>query len=106
MSAQLSSTMEDYLEAIYVLEIAGSVPRVRDIARAMGVKMPSVTSALRTLKGEGVVRHEKYGYVELTETGRELAEQIHRRHITLVGFLSKILQLDPEQAEVLQVSLY
>lgn len=99
MSANLSSTMEDYLEAIYKLQLDGSVVRVKDIAKAMKVKMPSVTSALRTLKAEDAVQHEKYSYVELTNKGRGIAEQIHRRHITLVGFLTDILQLDTQQAE-------
>lgn len=99
MEAQLSAPMEDYLEAIYELQFTEPVARVKDIAKAMRVRMPSVTSALRTLKSEGLVRHQKYGHVELTERGREIAEQIHRRHITLVDFLKNILQLDDEQAQ-------
>lgn len=95
----LSSTMEDYLEAIHTLQQSSPVTRVRDIARALHVKMPSVTSAVRALGEQGLVRHERYGYVDLTPEGREVAEQVHRRHIALVGFLTDILQLEPEQAE-------
>lgn len=99
MSAQLTAPMEDYLEAIYELHRRQQIARVKDIARALKVKMPSVTAALRTLREEGLIRHERYGHVELTDRGREVAEEIHRRHITLVGFLTTILQLDMEQAE-------
>lgn len=99
MAAQLSATMEDYLETIFELQCSKSVVRVKDIAKAIGVKMPSVTSALQTLKASGLIRHEKYGHVELSREGREIAESIHRRHVTLVGFLTDILQLRPEEAE-------
>jgi len=99
MPAQLSATMEDYLEAIYDLHRTEAVIRVKDIANTMEVKMPSVTSALHTLKDAGYIRHEKYGHVELTPEGHTLAEGIHRRHITLVEFLTDILQLEPESAD-------
>ena len=99
MDTQLSSTMEDYLETIYELHRSEGVVRVKDIARAMKVKMPSVTSALRTLKSSQFIRHERYGHVELTSEGRDIAESVHRRHITLVGFLRDILQLDPDNAD-------
>jgi len=98
MGLQLSATMEDYLETIFDLQRSTSVVRVKDIAKALGVKMPSVTSALQTLKASRLIRHEKYGHVELTREGREVAENIHRRHVTLVGFLTDILQLDPGDA--------
>lgn len=99
MDDTVSAPMQDYLESIHELSLRGSAPRVRDIARAMRVKMPSVTAALRNLAAAGLLRHERYGTVELTPEGRELAQQVHRRHVTLVGFLTRILQLDPEQAE-------
>lgn len=99
MVTHLSDTMQDYLETIFSLQRSERVVRVKEIAKAMNVKMPSVTSALRTLSAEKLVRHEKYGHVELTPEGRELAESIHRRHITLVGFLRDILQLDEKTAD-------
>jgi len=95
----VSATLEDYLESILNLQRQSPVTRVKDIAKALSVRMPSVTAALRSLKTQGLIRHEKYGYVELTAEGRDLAEQIHRRHIALVDFLTDILQLQPEQSE-------
>ena len=50
MSAhKLTSNMEDYLEAILTLQAEQKVARVRDIARRLKVKMPSVTGAVRNL---------------------------------------------------------
>jgi DtxR family Mn-dependent transcriptional regulator len=98
-AAGLSATMEDYLEAIYQLQEEHQVARVRDIARMLGVKMPSVSGALKTLAARELIEHEKYGYAVLTAEGRDLAEQVHRRHHAIVELLHSIMQLAPEQAE-------
>lgn len=95
----LTESLEDYLEAIYQLQRESGSVRVKEIADFVGVKMPSVSSALRALKDRGLVDHESYGEVSLTPTGRETAEFLCRRHFALTAFLRDILGLDPEQAE-------
>ncbi len=91
--------MEDYLEAILRLQQSDNRARVKGIAEMMKVSLPTVTSALRTLSTAGLVRHEKYGDVELTEEGQRRAELILRRHQALVRFLTSFLQLDADTAE-------
>ena len=61
--------MEDYPEAIYELDRDRKVVRVKDIARRMDVKMPSVSSMLKTPSRRGLVQYEKYEYVELIRDG-------------------------------------
>ena len=56
---QLSTSLEDYLEAIIRLEKANRVARVKDIAGALNVQMPSVTGALKTLRDKGYVDYER-----------------------------------------------
>ena len=46
---KLSSSMEDYLEAIAFLKKDKGVARVRDIGRLLKVRTPSVTGALNVL---------------------------------------------------------
>jgi DtxR family Mn-dependent transcriptional regulator len=99
MDAALSSNMEDYLEAVLKLERSGRVVRAKDIAAELGVSRPSVSGALRALSNAGLIRHERYGHVELTEAGRERAEKIHHSHETLSDFLRDILQLSDEEAQ-------
>ena len=65
----LTPTMEDYLEAIFDLEKSKKFVRVKDIAKRMNVKMPTVTSMLKTLGGKNLVNYRKYEYVELTADG-------------------------------------
>ena len=95
----LSTSMEDYLEAISILEDNKKYVRVRDIASHMKVKMPSVTGALKSLSEKKLVNHEKYEYVELTRQGAAIAQEIRRRHSTILRFLTEVLNVDPESAE-------
>ena len=96
---ELSSNMEDYLEAIAVLRKKNGVARVRDIGEFLNVRTSSVTSALNVLSKRGFVRHERYGYVDLTKDGEIRARQVQSRHDVLVRFLTDILSIDPEIAE-------
>jgi DtxR family Mn-dependent transcriptional regulator len=61
--------------------------------------MPSVTSALKKLSGEGLVRHEPYGYIELTSRGDKAAKDVVGRHKALSCFFSQALDIDPGTAE-------
>lgn len=98
-SASLTSSMEDYLEAIYHLEKDRRIARVRDIANRLGVKMSSVSSALRSLSSRGLISYDPHQYITLTRTGIEKAKEIVRRHEVLRRFLVRILQVDQAVAE-------
>lgn len=95
----LTSAMEDYLEAIYHLEQERRIARVRDIAKRVGVKMSSVSSALRTLAGRGLVRYDRYQYITLTDEGAAAAKEIVRKHEALKRFLVRILDIEETIAE-------
>lgn len=95
----LTSTMEDYLEAIFDLDKDKKVVRVKDIAKRLDVKMPTVTSMLKTLNDRGLVNYEKYEYVELTNTGEDVGREMHRRHRILFQFLTDILKIDHPTAD-------
>ncbi|MGB9498902.1 MAG: metal-dependent transcriptional regulator [Dissulfuribacterales bacterium] len=96
----LTSNMEDYLEAIMTLQEEQKVARVRDIARQLKVKMPSVTGAVRNLAEKGLVNYERYSFVTLTEKGRKIAKEIISRHQLLYDFLTRVLLVDMEIAEL------
>lgn len=95
----LTATMEDYLEAIFDLDKDKKAIRVRDIAKRLDVKMPTVTSMLRTLNNRGLVNYEKYEYVALTETGADVGREMRRRHQMLFRFLTAILKIDAKTAD-------
>ncbi len=95
----LTPHMEDYIEAIVMLSETNRVVRVKDIAAKLNIKMPSVSAALAKLKEMDLIDYEKYGYVELTEKGQELAGRVLKRHNCLIDFFSSVLQVDRETAD-------
>lgn len=96
---KLTGSLEDYLEAILLLVRQGQVARVRDIAKRLGVGMPSVTAALKTLTKRGLVNYDPYQVVTLTDRGRQAAEGVRGRHQVLRRFLTEVLALDEPAAE-------
>lgn len=98
-SIALSSSLEDYLEAIYWLVQENRVARVKDIAETLKVSMPSVTGALRNLAGKGLVNYDPYQYITLTDEGEKIARSLARNHEILRDFLLRVLHLSPEEAE-------
>ncbi len=98
MEKKLSSTMEDYLEAIAAIQKQNGIARVRDISHLLGVKSSSVNAALRTLSNKCLVVHEKYGYVNLTPAGKKIARNIQGRHDLLLKFLTEILNINDDEA--------
>lgn len=95
----LSASLEDYLEAILQLERISRVTRVSEIAEQLNVSRPSVTGAIKNLAARGLVTHERYGHVTLTEEGVEIAEQVEMRHVAIRGFLVDVLRIPEEKAE-------
>jgi len=95
----LTPAMENYLKAIYNLDREKRVVRVRDIAKRLGVRMPTVTSMLKTLSKRKLVDYEKYEYIELTRKGHRVGKEIHRRHSVLRSFLTDILKINPKKAD-------
>jgi len=100
VSGELSSTLEDYLEAIYRIETERRVARARDICRAQGVAASTVTAALQSLAQKGLINYEPYESVTLTRKGRRRAARLHLRHCILRDFLENILGLKRSRADV------
>ena len=96
---QLSASLEDYLEAIFLLSQSGKVARSKDIAEHLRVARPSVTGALRALTEKQLIHYKPYGYVTLTEKGFRLAGRISKRHAALESFFVDVLGVDQRTAE-------
>jgi len=94
-----TASMEDYLEAVAMLRGKGKVVRVSQISRKLGVKMPSVTSALKKLSEQELVEHERYGHIKLTPEGDKVALDVIYRHEALTRFFAQALGINRETAE-------
>ena len=95
---KLTSSLEDYLEAILILEIKNRVARVKDIAELLNVRMPSVTGALKTLKSKELINYEKNSFISLTEKGMKIANGVKDKHKALRLFFQEILCMDETSA--------
>lgn len=98
--ANLSSNMEDYLEAISIASAQNGAARVKDIRTLMNVKTPSVSGALQVLAKQGLVTHERYGRVQLTKAGQVIACEVKKRHVTISSFLKDIVGVSQSAAEI------
>jgi len=95
----LSSNLEDYVEAIYLLETGRRVARVSEIAKNMGVSSSSVTGALRALSKKKLVKYRRYEPVVLTEQGIKVARTLRKRREMFRRLLVNILEVDEITAQ-------
>lgn len=76
----LTSSMEDYLEAVLILHQKHGSVRGVDIAVHLGVTKPSVSRAVKELSKSGHLVKNADGTLSLTELGLQFAEQIYEKH--------------------------
>lgn len=88
---EVSHSMAHYLQAVAALKTEKGHVRVGDIADRLAVSKSGVTSMLRSLQGRGLVDHERYGCVELTDAGLKLASRTESNRRVLTVFLTEIL---------------
>ena len=88
--AEMTQSLEDYLEAVYMLIAEDRPAQVCDVAKMLSVKMPSVVKALRELKKLGLVTQKPYSPIELTAKGRRVAKLVLNRHTLLRSFLMQL----------------
>jgi DtxR family Mn-dependent transcriptional regulator len=94
---EMSSSLEDYLETIYLLVQEQGFARVKDVAKARDVKAASVSIALRRLAEMDLIRYERREYIALTTTGEEKGRRVFSRHRLLTRFFEEVLKM-PTQA--------
>ncbi len=82
-----STAAQDYLEQIHRLIGAKGYARVADIAAALEIAPASVTAMIKRLDGDGLVVYEKYRGVVLTAAGKNIAEEVVKRHEVLARLL-------------------
>lgn len=95
----MTSSLEDYLEAVFVLSNQKDNVRVTDIAEFLGVSKPSVNRAVNTLTQIGFLEHITYGDIIITPEGESYAANVLRRHKLIKQFLINTLGVDEENAE-------
>lgn len=82
-----NESAENYLETILMLSKRLPVVRSVDISNELGFKKSSVSVAMKNLREKHHITVSDAGFINLTQSGREIAEMIYERH----EFLSKWL---------------
>lgn len=103
----ISNSIQDYTKAVYALEArAGAAVSTNDLAERLGVTAGSVSGMVRKLSELGLVEHEPYHGVRLTEQGRRIALEVLRHHRLIELFLAEELGMPWDrvhaEAEVLE----
>lgn len=89
----LTSAHEDYLKAIYLLEVNGEPVSNSALAQHMGFAPASATNMVKKLAELNLVTHEPYRGVELTSLGRQVALEVLRHHRLIELFLHQTLDM-------------
>jgi DtxR family Mn-dependent transcriptional regulator len=94
---QATVAEEEYLQIIYWLQEAGLPITGANIARAMQVSAPTVHEMVGRLESDGYVTRNDDKSLAFTESGREHAAQIVRRHRLIERFLTDIFDIPWDQ---------
>ena len=102
-----SVAVEDYAKAIWQLQRdGGSAVSTTMLADRLGVTAGSVSAMMKRLAEMGLVAHEPYKGVQLTDSGERVALEVIRHHRLLELFLAEVLEVPWDrvhgEAEVLE----
>ena len=89
-SPSLSSTIQDYLSLIYVMERDNEPVVGSHLAELLGVSPPTVTNTLKRMTRDGLITMNKDG-THLTEYGWDAARVVMRRHMLMELLMALIL---------------
>ena len=108
-TAANSEAVEDYAKAIYSLQDGEGNVSISALAQRLEVTPASASAMVRKLAELGLVTHERYRGVRLTDAGRRLALEMVRHHRLLEAYLADALGMPwdrvHDEAEVLEHAL-
>ena len=88
MALQESGQM--YLETIYVLLQKNNRVRAIDVGAYLGYSKPSVSRAIGILKRDGYITVHDDGFIDLTASGKKIAEELYERHTVISSMLMSL----------------
>ncbi|MFD1860375.1 metal-dependent transcriptional regulator [Aeromicrobium camelliae] len=104
---ELTASNQDYLKVIWTSREWRDEPiSSRALAQRLGQSPSTVSETVKKLTQQGLLTHERYGDVELTDAGRRAALAMVRRHRLIETFLVDYLGYGwdevHDEAEVLE----
>ena len=90
----ITQTQEDYLRAIYLLQEELDRPiKSVELLEKLELTKSTVSQRLTELQNKGWIMQEKYQPIELTPTGKRIAENLTYKHRIIELFLIETLGL-------------
>ncbi|OYT56331.1 MAG: DtxR family transcriptional regulator [Candidatus Hecatellales archaeon ex4484_218] len=102
---KVSSTVEEYLKTILRLEEKFEIAKTSVLAEVLKVALGTVTNTVEKLEKQGLVIHEPYKGIKLTEKGRKIALEVLRRHRLSERLLTDLLGVDWSRAHEIACKL-
>jgi DtxR family Mn-dependent transcriptional regulator len=101
-------SVDEYLETIYFLAFpigeyhpqVGGLPLASRVAEMLGVSRASVGEMLKRLEAEGLIERGARKEAVLTDSGRERAERVVRKHRIIERLLTDFMGYTPAEAHV------
>lgn len=98
--SNLDLTAGRYLLAVRILsEPAGDRVSTGQLSAHLDVSAASVTEMIGKLHGRGLLDHEKYRGVELTDTGEQIARRLAWRFCVVTNFFGNVLEMNLNEHE-------
>ena len=95
--AEMHDTTEEYLETILEIEEEGIVPIRARLVERLGLSAPAVSETVNRLVDQGYAELLDDRSLRLTDSGRELATTIVRRHRLAERLLTDVIGLEWEK---------
>jgi DtxR family Mn-dependent transcriptional regulator len=89
----ISNAREDYLRAIYILQLESGEASVTRIATRLGLSKSTVSERIKDLAEAGFVKADPYSAIVLTKTGEQLGEKLTYKHRVIEVFLNSVLNM-------------
>ncbi len=96
---ELSASLEDYVEAVFLISQNHQGVHANQIAEYLKVAKSSVSWALNQLSERGLINYKPYETISLTEKGEKIARRVAGRHEKIKTFLKEVLSVEEDMAE-------
>jgi len=88
---------EDYLKVVYMLQRDKEEVRLKEVARTMNLKPPTVLQYINKLCEMGLVVYSQ-GRIRLTEEGLKKAKKLLEKYEVIRNFFKDVMGMDEEKA--------
>ncbi len=103
---KITISKENYLKTIAEAGSEGETVIAATLVKRLGVTAPAVTMAIRRLKRDKLINVSEQGQLELTPSGREIADRLLMRHHLIERMLTEVFGMEwykvHEEAEHLE----